>query len=94
MEVTVKTYEQDKQKFFEAHNYDYSLSTSGMDEYDTYHKTYCFEDGATWYETSRPVIETLTSKAHGFEIKTNVKFMVTEYWNSKESGTKSYYEKW
>lgn len=92
MTVTYKEYELDKKNFFEKHHYDYRVETSPMDEYGRYSKTYCFEDGATWYEVMSPEYVTTEVEVKKVIVKVEVKMFKTEYWSS-EKGSRFYYEK-
>lgn len=93
MIVTYKEYMEDKQAFFQKHNYTFSEHTSSMDEYGRYYKTYAFEDGAHWFESMSPeyVKESLTIKLAPVEVE--VKMFRTEYWNTEDATSKFYYEK-
>ena len=91
MTVDYKEYMSDKMAFVSKHNHDYILETSPMDEYGCYFKTYCFRDGAIWYEKMSPEIVPAIAEAHGVKCKVEVKLFKTEYW-STEAGSKLYYE--
>ena len=94
MTVTYKEYTAEKQAFVEKHgSSDWKVSTSQMDEYGRYCKTYIFGDSAIWYELMSPETETATFTHRGIEFKQDVKMMRIEFW-STESGSKYYYEKW
>ena len=77
MIVTYKEYMEDKQAFFQKHDYIFSEHTSPMDEYGRYYRAYTFEDGAQWFESM------------SFEVK----MFRTEYWNTEDATSKFYYEK-
>ena len=93
---TLQTYTEEKQKFFEKHNFDYHVTTDSM-ENNKYLKTYCFADNAVWYELMGQVEEPveITVELHGLPItvKQTVKFAKTEYW-STESASNYLYERW
>lgn len=91
--VDYKGYAEAKQKFMEAHEYDYRIETSPMDEYGRYYKNYIFEDGAIWYETMMPVYETVTVEVHKCTVSTEIKFFRTEFWSSDDAESCFYYEK-
>lgn len=93
MIVTYKEYMEDKQKFFKKHGYNFSEDTSPMDQFGMYYKTYTFEDGAHWYERMNPewVKETFTIKLAPVEVE--VKMFRTEYWNTDNSISRFYYER-
>ncbi len=96
-EVTFEIYNEDKELFFNKHNSnydsDYTCNTSPMTDDGVYIKTYCFTDGANWYERMSPAYETVTVKVHGVQFETQVKLQKIEYWSS-EMGSRFYYEKW
>lgn len=90
--TTYKEYLESKTAFFQKHNYDYKLNTSGMDEYGRYYKDYIFEDGATWYEAMTPTYEKETVTIRRVQVEVEVKMLRTEYW-SNDHASKYYYEK-
>lgn len=92
MTVTYKEYTDDKKRFFEKHDYDYRIHTSPMDEYGVYTKTYCFKDGAQWFEVMSPEYVDFEVMVKMVVIRDKVKMFRTEYW-STEAGSKYYYEK-
>lgn len=92
MVVTYKQYDKEKKAFFEKHDYDYRVETSPMDEYGRYYKTYMFEDGAAWYETTSPTFERAEVEVQLVKTTVEVKMLKTEYWNT-EAASKYYYEK-
>ena len=91
--VNYKDYEDEKAKFFKAHDYDYTVHTSDLQN-NSYHKEYAFEDGATFYESTRKVEEVQIIEVHKIKTKVVVAYMVTEYWSSDDSTTKVFYENW
>ena len=90
--VTSKQFWEEKQKFFEKHNFDYTVRTTDF-ENERYCKYYSFEDGAEFYELVSFVEEEVETVAHGLTIKIPVKFCKTEYWTT-ESSSKWCYEKY
>lgn len=94
MTIDYRDYTDEKQEFFKTHHYDYRVYTSGLDEYDCYHKEYVFTDGAIWYELMGAVTESATINVHGLEIKTDVRLYRTEYWSTENAISKFYYEKY
>jgi len=91
MTVGYKEYMSDKMAFVSKHNHDYVLDTSPMDDYGCYYKTYCFKDGAVWYEKMSPEICPAVVEVHGVKCKVEVKLFKTEFW-STETESKFYYE--
>lgn len=91
--VTYREYNSEKTAFFEKHGYDYKIDTTSMDEYGRYGKTYTFEDGATWYEAMGPSYEQVVVEVRLVKIPMSIKMFCTEYWNSENSASKCYYEK-
>ena len=93
MVVNVRTYEYEKKNFFEKHNYDFHCETSSMDEYGRYHKEYIFEDGSIWYEVMGPVFVSQEVTVKECTMNVEFKMFQTEFWNSENSNSKFYYEK-
>ena len=91
MTVDYKEYMTEKMDFISKHDHDYELITSPMDDYGCYYKTYCFKDGAIWYEKMSPEIVPAIVEIYGARCKVDVKLFRTEFW-STESGSKFYYE--
>ena len=89
---TVKEYFEERAQFFAQHNYDYNMTTSPMDEYGRYFKTYTFSDGAYWYESMGPEWDQVTVEVKRTKVKVDVKLFKTEYWNSKGLTTHVCYE--
>lgn len=90
--VTSKQFWEEKQKFFEKHDFNYVVKTTDF-ENERYTKFYIFEDGAEFYELVSFVTEEIETNAHGLTIKVPVKFCKTEYWTT-ESGSKWCYERY
>ena len=90
---TVKEYFDERAQFFAQHKYDYNMTTSPMDEYGRYFKTYSFSDGAYWYESMGPEWDQVTVEVKRTKVKIDVKLFKTEYWNSKGLTTNVCYEK-
>lgn len=91
MTVTYREYTEDKRAFFTKHNHDFHTSTSPMDEYGRYSKTYSFADGAQWLEVMSPEYIEQIIEVKMAKVKVEVKMFRTEYWNT-EAGSKYYYE--
>ena len=80
-EVTFDVYEEDKDLFFKKHDNDFYSDTSPMTDDGVYIKTYCFNDGACWYERMSPAYENVSVKVHGVKFDTQVKLQKIEYWS-------------
>ena len=97
MTVTYTEYRHDKDVFFRKHRNDFECETSPMDEYGKYYKTYVFKDGAVWYETMFPeyVKQEIETEVKLVKVKTEIeiKMFVTEFWNTDNSESKKYYER-
>ena len=93
MVVNYKEYEELKKRFFEKHDYNYSIETSQMDEYGCYHKEYIFEDGNIWHESYRPTYEKAVVEIKKVSVEVEVKMFCTEFWNTEDSKSKCMYEK-
>ena len=93
MTTTYGEYLKEQMTFAKKHNAksECKIYTSPM-ENNRYHKEYCWEDGANWYEISELITETVEVAVHGLTMKVNVEMWRTEYW-STESGSKFFYEK-
>lgn len=89
--VNGRTWQSDKEKFFKKHGADYTVDTSAF-ENGSYVKTYTFEDGAEFYESSRYVWENGIVNVKNIAFYQSVKLFKTEYW-STESETKCFYER-
>ena len=88
-----------KNEFIKRHNdSDWSVHTSPMDDYGQYVKNYIFTDGATLTEVNRPVYEMVEVevevKGGKVKIKQEVKVMETEVWNTDDSKSVKFYERW
>lgn len=91
--VTYDEYNSDKIAFFKRHDNDFELQTEGTSA-EYYRKTYSFSDEAVWYEVSRKVYIPIEQKVRLVDVKIDVELLETEYYNSQESESKYYYEKW
>lgn len=90
--VDSTTFYNEKLDFFKKHDMDYQVLTLEQED-NKYLKTYCFNDGAVWYELMDKIEEVVDATAHNIVIHTKVQFARTEYWTS-ESGSKFFYERW
>lgn len=93
MTVTYEEYDKDKRNFFKKHNNDFKVTTSPMDEYGRYFKEYSFSDNAVWYESMSPTYEKGTVEIKKVSVEVQVKMFRTEYWNTEDSKSKFYYQK-
>ena len=91
--VTSYEYEELKKKFFHKHNNEFQCDTQGNSA-EYYHKTYVFEDGATWYEVMMKIYESVEAEAHGIKIPVEVELMQVEFWSSDDAESKYYFEPW
>ena len=91
--VSYKEWNDEKIKFMEKHNFDYTVETSSMNEYGEYHKVYVFEDGANWYENMRPVWEKATVEVKRVPCTVEIKLLETEFYSSEDAQSKYYYER-
>lgn len=89
-----KTYSADKEAFFKAHDYDFKSYTSPLDQYNRYHKEYCFSDGAVWYEICGPVTvkENITVKF--VDVQVSVDLFRVEYYSTDCCRSKYYHERY
>lgn len=98
MTVRYEEYRADKDRFFKKHiKANWNCDTSPMDQYGVYYKTYCFSDGAVWYERMAPVWRkaeaTVEVEGATVKIEQDVKLFETEFWHTDSHETKKYYEK-
>lgn len=88
-----------KKNFIAKHaDSDWKVSTSPMDQYDGYTKVYLFEDGAQMHEVISVAYETVHIEYEVRGIKfaedKEVKLLRTEMWNSDDSRSVFFYEKY
>lgn len=93
------THAEYKAAFIKKHGkHDWHTETSSIDENGKYIKWYLFDDGAQITEVNEPYYEEveLTGEAHGikFSTKQTVKFFRTECWNTDDSRSVFFYEKY
>ena len=86
-------YNEYKLNFIKNHKSDYEATTSPMDEYGIYYKDYTFIDGHALYEIMRPVYKTIDIEVNKVKIKVTVKLLETEAYNTEDSHSVYYYEK-
>ena len=94
MTVSYAEYMKDLTKFARKHNMkgECTIYTSPM-ENNRYHKEYCWEDGAVWYEVTELENELKEVEAHGLKYIVEIEFWKTEYWSSEDSTSKYTYSK-
>jgi hypothetical protein len=94
MTVTYSEYMQEHTNFARKHNQksECKIYTSPM-ENNRYHKEYCWQHGANFYEVTELVTEKVKVMVHGIEVVVDVDFWRTEYWHSDNSKSKFFYEK-
>ena len=93
MTVNYEQYSNEKKDFFNKHDNDFRCETSSMDEYGRYYKTYIFTDDAIWYEVMGPTYETVEVEVKMVKMNIEVKMFRTEFWNTDDSKSKYYFEK-
>lgn len=93
MTVTYKEYSEAKHNFFEKHNFDFTTTTSSMDEYGRYYKDYLFEDGAQWHEDMSPEWVKETVEIKKCKVVVEVKMFRVEFYNTDDASSHYYYEK-
>lgn len=82
-----------KLDFIKKHHYQYEISTSPMNSDGTYYKDYYFTDGSALYEIMRPVYKTVEIEVNKVKVKVSVKLLETEAYNTDNSESVYYYEK-
>ena len=91
--VTYEEYSKELKAFAKKHNEKGDMKVySSLWEDDHYHKEYCWEDGATFYEVVDLITEMAEAEVHGIKVKVPVKLYRTEYW-STEAPSKYFYER-
>ena len=94
MTATYREYNDAKKAFVIAHmEHDMKIHTSSLDENNSYHKEYCFDDGSTFYEVMTREFNKVPVLIHGIEFSVNVELLKTEFWSSDDSVSRYYYEK-
>lgn len=92
------TYTEYKTNFIRKHSKsDWRVETSAMDENGKYYKLYIFDDGAQMTEVNEPFYEEVEVEfeARGIKFKKTetVKLFRTECWNTDDSHSYFFYEK-
>lgn len=93
MTVKREEYNNSKEAFFKKHNNDFKCSTSPLCENGKYHKEYVFEDGAVWYEVIGVEYVKTSVEVKFVQVEVEVRLYKTEFWNTDDSKSKYYYEK-
>ena len=93
------TYLDYKREFIQKHSKaDWTTETSPMDADGKYVKYYNFSDGAQLIEVNRPVWEHVRvfTEVRGVDVvlEDDVKLMETEAWNTDDSRSVKFYERW
>ena len=91
------TYTEYKISFLKKHD-DWVVHTTPMDCYGQYTKVYACADGACMTEINRPYYEDVEFEAEVKGIKVivreTIKMLETEAWNTDNSKSVKFYEKW
>ena len=89
-----KEYDEMKTAFAKKHNKksECKVMTSPM-ENNSYHKEYCWEDGANWFEKTELITEVHEVTVHGIVNKVELQFWKAEYWNTEMAGSFLLYER-
>lgn len=94
MTVTYEEYTRDLQRFINKHSkkYDCRVYTSTL-YHGQYHKEYCFENGATFYEINDlDYWEKVEIVVHGIKMETTVQMIKHEYYSTDDATSKYWYE--
>lgn len=89
--VTAAEYEKMKIDFLHRHN-DWTVTTSEMNEYGEYYKTYYCTDDSWWREQMRPVYLEKEITVRGCTVKVTVKLLETEAYSTEDAQSIYYYE--
>lgn len=91
MTVTYDEYTRDLRDFCRRHDKaDLKVFTSPMVN-DSYHKEYCYSDGATFCEINDITTEWVEVEVKGCKTKAPITLCRTEYWSSDHSKSKYCY---
>lgn len=82
-----------KHSFLTRHGGDVIVNTSPMEDNGVYYKTYVCSDGSQWFERMSPVFKTADVEVCRTRVKVDVKLFETEAWNTDDSTSVFYYEK-
>lgn len=97
MVYNYKEYHEIKDRFFSKHHHNFTIDTGAMDRDGKYNKIYSFIDGARWIDVYRPVWRTIEITTEiervPITVKQDVKLFETESWNTDDSKSIYYYEK-
>ncbi len=89
--VDYEGYMQYKLNFLKKHD-EWTVSTSPMNEYGEWHKTYSCSDGAEMHENMRPIYRQAVCIVHDLRVKVQVKLLETELYSSDDAQSVYYYE--
>lgn len=93
-DVSYGDYLKELQAFAEKHNENGGVKTyTSPMENDRYHKEICWEDGATWYEVTEKIWETVPLTVHGVECHAYVELWRTEFWSTDNGHSQYCYQK-
>lgn len=88
--ISNRDYNKAKYDFLASHD-DWQVTTSPMDEYGSYNKTYVCDNGDVLYEVMRPTHEQAPVEVKGVQTKVEIKLLECEMWTNKW-GSKYTYE--
>lgn len=91
--ISMKQYLTDKASFYRKHYGEHGYKEQGGCEGATIRKMVLFEDGATWYEVTEPIYETVVVDVHGISVETQVKLYRTEIWDTEDQISRFLYER-
>ncbi len=92
-EVSYKEYIKAKREFYLKHSEEFAPHEVRKTEGTAHYKTICFDDGANWYETTKPVTEMVVIDLHGECFEEPVDFYRTEFWNTDDGVSSFLYER-
>lgn len=91
--ATMKDYYEDLRDFCARNGkYECKVYTSPLIK-NSYHKEFCYSNGATFYEISDVVVEQVEVEVHGVRVLVEVKLRRLEYWSTTNSKSKFVYER-
>ena len=84
-ELNMHEYEAQKASFYKKHYGENGFKERSTLEGETIRKAVYFDDGATWYEVSRPETVQIEQTIHGVKVIVPVTLYTTEVWDTDNS---------
>ena len=91
--VDYKQYTKERLEFINNQESEWEIYTSPQVN-NIWHKEIVFDNGAVWYERYEKKRVPVEAEARGVKVTVEIPMLEIEFWNSKNSESKYYYEKW